>query len=169
MATPPWIIPFSTGRRCTTSTSLGGKSSTSSIPHSCESGIVVSVCFGESWLTAVSRAVAEAWVAPDQKPLYASSEGLGQTFSFDILLCNFDAGEYRQCIKSSLEGSKKSNSTTTWVLSNHDVSPICPSLCQVDLADRYIIDLWLVGHATSHPIRSAKCSKCEPCNGYGGL
>ncbi|WVO22458.1 uncharacterized protein IAS62_003788 [Cryptococcus decagattii] len=66
-------------------------------------------------------AVAEAWVAPDQKPLYASSEGLGQTFSFDILLCNFDADEYRQCIKSSLEGSKKSNSTTTWVLSNHDV------------------------------------------------
>lgn len=95
---------------------------------------------GEPWLTVISRAVAEAWVAPDQKPLYASSEGLGQTFSFDILLCNFDAEEYRQCIKSSLAGSKKSDSTTTWVLSNHDVSPAGPSLChQSDLADRYTI------------------------------
>ncbi|WRT65341.1 uncharacterized protein IL334_002284 [Kwoniella shivajii] len=66
-------------------------------------------------------AVAEAWVAPDRKGLYASSDGLGQAFSFDILLCNFDADEYRECIDRSLEASKESKSSTTWVLSNHDV------------------------------------------------
>ncbi|WVW79877.1 hypothetical protein I302_101847 [Kwoniella bestiolae CBS 10118] len=66
-------------------------------------------------------AVAEAWVAPDQKRLYASSEGLGQTFSFDILLCNFEVEEYRKCIDQSLVAAKEHQSSTTWVLSNHDV------------------------------------------------
>ncbi|WWD16320.1 hypothetical protein CI109_100746 [Kwoniella shandongensis] len=66
-------------------------------------------------------AVAECWVAPDRKHLYASSEGLGQAFSFDILLCNYDAKEYVDCIKHSLKGSSLTDSSTTWVLSNHDV------------------------------------------------
>ncbi|KAK8861758.1 hypothetical protein IAR55_002581 [Kwoniella newhampshirensis] len=66
-------------------------------------------------------AVAECWVAPDRKHLYASSDGLGQAFSFDILLCNYDADEYRRCIKHSLKGSAITGSSTTWVLSNHDV------------------------------------------------
>ncbi|WVR08821.1 hypothetical protein IAU60_005879 [Kwoniella sp. DSM 27419] len=66
-------------------------------------------------------AVAESWVAPDRKYLYASPEGLGQAFSFDILLCNFSAKEYQHCIQHSLETSKATGSSTTWVLSNHDV------------------------------------------------
>jgi len=66
-------------------------------------------------------AVAECWVAPDRKHLYASAQGLGQAFSFDILLCNFYAAEYRNCIEHSLRSSKESGSSTTWVLSNHDV------------------------------------------------
>ncbi|OCF45125.1 alpha-glucosidase [Kwoniella heveanensis CBS 569] len=65
-------------------------------------------------------AVAECWVAPDRKPLYASSEGLGQAFSFDMMLCNFDAGEFRTCIKKSIEDCEKAGSSNTWVLSNHD-------------------------------------------------
>ncbi|WVF67028.1 hypothetical protein IAT40_001771 [Kwoniella sp. CBS 6097] len=66
-------------------------------------------------------AVAEAWVAPDRQSRYASAEGLGQTFSFDILLCNFNAGEYRKTIEHGLKASEESQSSTTWVLSNHDV------------------------------------------------
>ncbi|WWC99417.1 hypothetical protein V866_006320 [Kwoniella sp. B9012] len=65
-------------------------------------------------------AVAECWVAPDRKPLYASSEGLGQAFSFDIMLCNYNAKEYRDCIVQSLKDSEAAGSSTTWVLSNHD-------------------------------------------------
>ncbi|WWC85989.1 uncharacterized protein L201_000860 [Kwoniella dendrophila CBS 6074] len=65
-------------------------------------------------------AVAECWVAPDRKPLYASSEGLGQAFSFDIMLCNFNAKEFRDCITHSLKDSQEAGSSTTWVLSNHD-------------------------------------------------
>ncbi|KAK6907069.1 hypothetical protein I203_101058 [Kwoniella mangroviensis CBS 8507] len=66
-------------------------------------------------------AVAEAWVAPDQKGLYASSDGLGQAFSFDMLLCNFNIQEYRECIDRSIAEAKRNKSSTTWVLSNHDV------------------------------------------------
>ncbi|WWC68879.1 uncharacterized protein I206_102815 [Kwoniella pini CBS 10737] len=66
-------------------------------------------------------AVAEAWVAPDRKPLYASADGLGQTFSFDILLCNFESEEYRKCINDSLAAAEETKSSNTWVLSNHDV------------------------------------------------
>ncbi|WVR03643.1 hypothetical protein IAU60_000638 [Kwoniella sp. DSM 27419] len=65
-------------------------------------------------------AVAECWVAPDRKPLYASSDGLGQAFSFDMMLCNFDANEYKTCIEKSLEDCRKAGSSNTWVLSNHD-------------------------------------------------
>ena len=67
-------------------------------------------------------AVAECWVASDRKHMYASSDGLGQAFSFDILLCNFNADEYRSCIEHSLNAAKRGGESVTWVLSNHDVS-----------------------------------------------
>jgi len=38
-------------------------------------------------------AVAEAWVHPSRRPLYASPQGLGQAFNFDLLEANWDAGE----------------------------------------------------------------------------
>ena len=67
-------------------------------------------------------AVAEAWVAPNRNHRYASSEGLGQCFSFDMLMCSYDAGKVKQLIDQQLEQAKESGSSTTWVLSNHDVS-----------------------------------------------
>jgi alpha-glucosidase len=70
--------------------------------------------------------VAEAWVAPDKKKLYASAEGLGQTFSFDMLVCEWDSERLRETINNSLVDAKESNSSTTWVLSNHDVSRLVP-------------------------------------------
>ena len=66
-------------------------------------------------------AVAEAWVDPARVPLYASAESLGQAFNFDLLEADFDAGQFRRIVTSNLELSAVSGSSTTWVLSNHDV------------------------------------------------
>ncbi|KQQ00531.1 MULTISPECIES: glycoside hydrolase family 13 protein [unclassified Rathayibacter] len=66
-------------------------------------------------------AVAEAWVAADRRARYASAEGLGQAFNFDLLEADFHAGSFRTIIQSNLELAEQSGSSTTWVLSNHDV------------------------------------------------
>ncbi|MCP3425908.1 glycoside hydrolase family 13 protein [Rothia sp. AR01] len=66
-------------------------------------------------------AVAEAWVATDRRPAYASPEGLGQAFNFDLLGAPFEAGPFREIVTSNLELAERSGSSTTWVLSNHDV------------------------------------------------
>ncbi|GAB3189810.1 hypothetical protein GCM10027061_11760 [Nesterenkonia suensis] len=66
-------------------------------------------------------AVAEAWVASDRRPRYASAEGLGQAFNFDLLEADFDASQFRDIVTFNLELSARSGSSTTWVFSNHDV------------------------------------------------
>ncbi|HIX00912.1 MAG TPA: glycoside hydrolase family 13 protein [Candidatus Nesterenkonia stercoripullorum] len=66
-------------------------------------------------------AVAEAWVESDRRPLYASAEGLGQAFNFDLLEADFDASQFREIVSFNLDLAKTSGSSTTWVLSNHDV------------------------------------------------
>ncbi|BAS12094.1 alpha,Alpha-Phosphotrehalase [Arthrobacter sp. Hiyo8] len=68
-------------------------------------------------------AVAEAWVETlERRAKYASSEGLGQAFSFDLLVADFDAGQFRQIITDNLEQVRLTGSTSTWVFSNHDVT-----------------------------------------------
>ena len=68
-------------------------------------------------------AVAEAWVeTAERRAKYASPEGLGQAFSFDLLLADFDAGQFRAVITDNLEQSRLTGSTSTWVFSNHDVT-----------------------------------------------
>ncbi len=66
-------------------------------------------------------AVAEAWVDPSRVPLYASAESLGQAFNFDLLEADFDAGQVRRIVADNLALAASSGSSTTWVLSNHDV------------------------------------------------
>ncbi|SIT67527.1 alpha-glucosidase [Microbacterium sp. RU33B] len=66
-------------------------------------------------------AVAEAWVASDRVPLYASPSSLGQAFNFDLLQSDFDAAEFRDVVTHNLELASRSGSSSTWVLSNHDV------------------------------------------------
>ena len=66
-------------------------------------------------------AVAEAWVDRSRIPLYASPESLGQAFNFDLLQADFDAGQFRRIVTENLELAQASASSTTWVLSNHDV------------------------------------------------
>ncbi len=65
--------------------------------------------------------VAEAWVHPSRRPKYASPAGLGQAFNFDLLEVNWNAGEFLQVITDNLADAQRQGSSTTWVLSNHDV------------------------------------------------
>jgi alpha-glucosidase len=68
-------------------------------------------------------AVAEAWVStPERRAKYASADGLGQAFNFDLLVADFDAAQFRSIISENLAQSQLSGSSTTWVLSNHDVT-----------------------------------------------
>ncbi len=67
-------------------------------------------------------AVAEAWVDKSRVPRYASPEGLGQAFNFDLLQADFDAEQFATVVRENLELAKVSGSSSTWVLSNHDVT-----------------------------------------------
>jgi alpha-glucosidase len=67
-------------------------------------------------------AVAEAWVeVPERRARYATAKSLGQAFNFDLLLSDFDADEFRLRITRSLQAAQAAGSSSTWVLSNHDV------------------------------------------------
>lgn len=66
-------------------------------------------------------AVAEAWVPANRRPAYASTKGLGQAFNFDLLVAPWDAAEFQSIIDYNLTEAAASGSSTTWVLSNHDV------------------------------------------------
>jgi alpha-glucosidase len=66
-------------------------------------------------------AVAEAMVHANRRPAYASTKGLGQSFNFDMLGAGWNPKRVREIADESLTASKKTGSSTTWVLSNHDV------------------------------------------------
>ena len=66
-------------------------------------------------------AVAEAWVHASRRARYASPEGLGQAFNFDLLQADFDAAEFREIITRNLAEATESGASSTWVFSNHDV------------------------------------------------
>ena len=66
-------------------------------------------------------AVAEAWVPAHRRSRYASPEGLGQAFNFDLLEAQWDAATFASIIDKNLELAHESGASSTWVLSNHDV------------------------------------------------
>jgi alpha-glucosidase len=66
-------------------------------------------------------AVAEAWVHPSRRPRYASPDGLGQAFNFDLLNANWSSGEFLRVITDNLSDAQRQGSSSTWVLSNHDI------------------------------------------------
>ncbi|NAZ75039.1 alpha-amylase [Kineococcus sp. T13] len=66
-------------------------------------------------------AVAEAWVPAHRRARYASPEGLGQAFNFDLLTSDFDASSFRRVVEENLRLAGESGTSSTWVLSNHDV------------------------------------------------
>lgn len=66
-------------------------------------------------------AVAEAWVPANRRPAYASTEGLGQAFNFDLLVAPWQSQNFRDIIDYNVSEAHAAGSSTTWVLSNHDV------------------------------------------------
>jgi alpha-glucosidase len=66
-------------------------------------------------------AVAEAWVPAERRRRYASPEGLGQAFNFDLLQASWLAEEFRAVITGNLREARVTASAQTWVFSNHDV------------------------------------------------
>lgn len=66
-------------------------------------------------------AVAEAWVPAHRRSRYASPDGLGQAFNFDLLEAGWDAATFAEIIDRNLELARESGTSSTWVLSNHDV------------------------------------------------
>lgn len=68
-------------------------------------------------------AVAEAWVeSAERRAKYAAPTSLGQAFNFDLLTADFDAGQFRSIVADNLAQSAVTGSSSTWVLSNHDVT-----------------------------------------------
>ncbi|WP_232665641.1 glycoside hydrolase family 13 protein [Pseudonocardia sp. TRM90224] len=66
-------------------------------------------------------AVAEAWVPADRIKRYTSPDSLGQAFNFDLLQAQWDAAAFRAIIEEHRRLDLASGSSSTWVLSNHDV------------------------------------------------
>ncbi len=66
-------------------------------------------------------AVAESWVASDRVPRYANPNSLGQSFNFDLLEADFNPQHFYEIVTHNLELAQQSDSSSTWVLSNHDV------------------------------------------------
>ena len=66
-------------------------------------------------------AVAEAWVHADRRARYASPEGLGQAFNFDLLKADWNPHQFRDIITKNLVEATSSGASSTWVFSNHDV------------------------------------------------
>jgi alpha-glucosidase len=66
-------------------------------------------------------AVAEAWVPAHRRALYARPTELGQAFEFALLEAEWDATAFADAIRENLALAASVGSSSTWVLSNHDV------------------------------------------------
>lgn len=66
-------------------------------------------------------AVGETWVEPHRMPRYSSADSLGQAFNFDFLWNPWDASSFREVIDRSLSLARAAGTSSTWVLSNHDI------------------------------------------------
>ncbi|BDZ47836.1 glycosidase [Frondihabitans sucicola] len=66
-------------------------------------------------------AVGETWVEPHRLIRYSSPDSLGQAFNFDFLWNPWDARSFRDVVHDSLDRAHASGTSSTWVLSNHDI------------------------------------------------
>ncbi len=98
-------------------------------------------------------AVAEAWVHPDHQWMYASPDELGQVFNFEFSKMDWFADRFRLAIEEGLASAARSHSTTTWVLSNHDLPrhPTRFALPQVpSRVHHQLVNDWLLRDGTTY-------------------
>jgi alpha-glucosidase len=86
-------------------------------------------------------AVAEAWVPASRRPQYASPDELGQAFNFDLLGEQWSAKKFKKTIDFNIKLAAKSASSSTWVLSNHDV---VRHASRYGLPKKTVLDSWLM-------------------------
>jgi alpha-glucosidase len=83
-------------------------------------------------------AVGETWVEPHRLSRYSNPRALGQAFNFDFLWNPWDAAAFRDVIRGSLELAGQAGTSSTWVLSNHDIirhaTRYAPSPLSADMA-----------------------------------
>ncbi|TFB71845.1 alpha-amylase [Cryobacterium glaciale] len=91
-------------------------------------------------------AVAEAWVAPHRRALYARPSELGQAFEFALLEAPWSAEAFEAAILENLALSASVGSSSTWVLSNHDVVRHSSRYGLPEGAD---LPAWLMSHGVS--------------------
>jgi alpha-glucosidase len=97
-------------------------------------------------------AVAEAWVHPSRRSRYAHPEGLGQAFNFDLLEADWSAESFSEVVAHGLAEADLTGTSTTWVLSNHDVvrHPTRYGLVPLDgLSAAEVSRAWLQNNGTS--------------------
>jgi alpha-glucosidase len=98
-------------------------------------------------------AVAEAFAPPERRALYARPSELGQAFNFDLLKADFDADDFRAVIDFCLGEAERAGSSTTWVLSNHDV---VRHATRYGLPQGIDLDAWLLGEGQVPPLDEAQ-------------
>jgi len=90
-------------------------------------------------------AVAEASVPPSRRALYARPSELGQAFDFSLLQADFDARAFASVIATSLREAAATGSSSSWVLSNHDV---VRHVSRYALPRGTDLDAWLLSDGT---------------------
>lgn len=99
-------------------------------------------------------AVAEAWVNPNRQYLYASPEELGQVFNFEFAKSPWTYRRIHTSINEGLASACRAHSTSTWVLSNHDIERVVTryGLPQVE-GPRYhqFANDWVMRNGQSYP------------------
>ncbi len=98
-------------------------------------------------------AVAESWAPTERRPRYARADGLGQTFNFDLLVAPWKAKAFRTVIEHNLELAAASESSSTWVLSNHDV---VRHATRYGLGDEVDLVAWLMSDGTEPVVDAAR-------------
>ena len=90
-------------------------------------------------------AVAEANAPLARRGRYATEETLGQAFNFELLNTPWTEADYRKTITAVLDFAEKAKSSSTWVLSNHDV---VRHLSKFGLPPKTDYNKWLLSNGT---------------------
>ena len=101
-------------------------------------------------------AVAEAGVTLERRARYATLDGLGQAFNFDLIGAPWEAESFREIIGRSLEIAQSTASSSTWTLSNHD---IVRHATRFGLPAGTHLDNWLIGYGTTPAIDPVKADR----------
>ncbi|MDQ8703832.1 glycoside hydrolase family 13 protein [Streptomyces sp. LHD-70] len=92
-------------------------------------------------------AVAEAFAHPSRRARYASPDGLGQAFNFEMQEAGWRSADFARAIDSGLAQAAESGSTTTWLLGCHDTARVAtryglpehPKLTAIEAAKEWLL------------------------------